>query len=428
VDRGHVLLLVSGGIAAYKACSLTRLLRQAGLGVKVAMTDAAQHFVTPMTFQVLSENPVATDLWGEGQSRALDHIEYARWADVAVIAPATANVLAKTVHGIADDIVSTLLLAHPGPLIVAPAMNDNMWAHPATQANLAVLRERGVEIIEPGEGFLACGVESKGRLADPEVIARRVEQTLLGLPPRPQVDAAAAGASPASSATGDAAASRWHGQRVLVTAGPTREAVDAIRYLSNRSSGAMGCALAGRLAGLGAEVTLVLGPGEVAPPDGIARLVRVTTAREMADAVAAGLERGADWLFMAAAVADYAPREVAAGKVKKETRGGSWSLDLVRTPDILREVVGPRRGDCRVVGFALETEDLLARAAAKREAKAMDWIVANDPTGADGAFGEAPHSVVLLGAAGEVWRNEAPLDKPALAGALLAALEADAWR
>ncbi len=403
-ERGHVLLLVSGGIAAYKACYLTRLLRKAGFAVKVAMTDAAQHFVTPMTFQVLSGNPVATDLWGEGQSHALDHVEYARWADIAVIAPATANILAKLAHGIGDDIVSTLLLAHPGPVLVAPAMNDNMWAHPATQDNLGTLRARGVEIVEPGEGWLACGIESKGRLAEPELIMERLEQML--------ADADAA----------DPARRFWSGRRVTVTAGPTREAIDAIRFVSNRSTGIMGTALARRLAALGAEVTLVAGPGAVAPPEGLGRVDAVTTAGEMADAVAASLDRGCDWLFMAAAVADYTPRETAAGKVKKESQGDAWTIDLIRTRDILRDVVAPRPDRPRVVGFALETDRLLERAADKRRAKGMDWIVANDPTGQDGAFGDAPHSVHLLGPDGEIWRNDTPCDKDTLAGMLLTRL------
>lgn len=403
MPRGNVLLLVSGGIAAYKACFLTRLLRQAGFSVKVAMTAAAQRFVTPMTFQVLSENPVATDLWGEGQSHALDHIEYARWADVAVIAPATANLLAKLTHGIADDIVSTLLLAHPGPVIAAPAMNDNMWAHPATRQNLDTLRLRGVHLIEPGEGWLACGVESKGRLAEPEDIVAEVEQVL-----------------------DDADPSRpfWRGRRVVITAGPTRESVDAIRFLSNRSTGTMGTALAARLAQLGAHVVLVAGPGTAVAPEGLARLHDVTTAAEMASAVADALDAGADWLFMAAAVADYRPREVAPGKLKKEQQGDAWHLELVRTADILRDVVAPRRGGLRVVGFALETSDLLARARAKREAKGMDWVVANDPTDAGGAFGDAPHRVHLVGAGGPVWSNDRPLGKAELAAELLRCLAA----
>lgn len=399
MHRGNVLLLVSGGIAAYKACYLTRLLRQAGFAVKVAMTDAAQHFVTPMTFQVLSENPVATDLWGEGQSHALDHVEYARWADIAVIAPATANILAKLAHGIGDDIVSTLLLAHPGPVLAAPAMNDNMWAHPATQANLATLQQRGVRIVEPGEGWLACGVESKGRLAEPEAIVAELERML---------DEA------------DQARAFWGGRRVLVTAGPTREAVDAIRFLSNRSTGVMGNALAARLVALGAQVTLVSGPGTAAAPDGLEAHVPVVSAQDMADAVAQGLDDGCDWLFMSAAVADYTPRDVHDGKVKKESQGDGWQLDLVRTPDILADVVAPRRhDDLRVVGFALETDQVLERAADKRERKGMDWIVANDPTAVGGAFGDSPHTVHLVGPDGVAWTNDQPMAKAELAVSIL---------
>lgn len=402
--RGNVLLLVTGGIAAYKACYLTRLLRQAGFAVKVGMTGAAQRFVTPMTFSVLSENPVASDLWGEGQSRALDHVEYARWADVAVIAPATANILAKLAHGIADDIVSTLLLAHPGPVIAAPAMNDNMWAHAATQANLETLRRRGVHLVEPGEGWLACGVESKGRLAEPEEILAVVEDVL------------------GQAAAADPVRRFWQGRRVTVTAGPTREPVDAIRFVSNRSTGAMGMALAERLVHLGAAVTVVAGPGTVAAPDGLTAHVPVTTAAEMAAAVKDALDRGCDWLFMTAAVADYTPGAVAEGKVKKEQQGGDWSIAMTRTRDILADVVATHPRRPRVVGFALETEDLLARAAAKRERKGMDWIVANDPTTAGGSFGDAPHSVHLLGPGGEVWRNDAPAAKASLAVDLLAQL------
>ncbi len=398
MPRGHVLLLVTGGIAAYKACYLTRLLRQAGFAVKVAMTDAAQHFVTPMTFQVLSENPVATDLWGEGQSHALDHIEYARWADVAVIAPATANILAKVTHGVADDIVSTLLLAHPGPVIAAPAMNDNMWTHPATQQNLGTLRARGVHLIEPGEGWLACGVESKGRLADPEDIVAGIERVLDLAGPEHVF---------------------WRDRRVLVTAGPTREPVDAIRYLSNRSTGVMGTALAAELTRLGARVTLIAGPGTATAPDGLAGRLGVTTAAEMAAAVERALDAGQDWLVMAAAVADFAPRKVREGKVEKEALGGGWTLELGRTPDILTDVVAPRGGDLRVVGFALETEAVLERAAAKREAKGLDWIVANDPTADGGAFGDAPHTVHLIGPDGPAWSSPGPTNKAELAAALL---------
>ena len=405
MPRGNVLLLVSGGIAAYKACFLTRLLKQAGFAVKVAMTDAAQRFVSPLTFQVLSENPVAADLWGEGQSKALDHVEYARWAQVAVIAPATANLLAKLAHGIADDICSTLLLAYSGPVIAAPAMNDAMWAHPATQANQALLRGRGVVIVEPAEGWLACGVTSKGRLAEPQTVLEAVERVL--------------GAASAADAT---ARRYWADRKVVVTAGPTHEAIDAVRFLANRSTGVMGTALARRLVDLGAEVTLIAGPGTAAAPAGLRDLQPVTSAAQMSAAVAAALARGADWLFMAAAVADYTPRHPAAGKLKKEDQGEAWSLQLVRTPDILLEVAAARSRGLRVVGFALETEDLLARAAAKLAAKRLDWIVANDPTAPGGGFGDVLHTVHLLGPDGAVWHNDQPLAKDELAGELLAQL------
>ncbi len=396
--HGNVLILVSGGIAAYKACYLTRLLKQAGLAVKVAMTASAQRFVTPMTFEVLSEHPVATDLWGEGQSKALDHVEYARWADIAVLAPATANILAKLAHGIADDIVSTLLLAHPGTVVAAPAMNDNMWRHPATQANLAVLRARGVHLVEPASGFLACGTVSVGRLAEPERIAARVQELLAALP--------------------RATAGFWAGQRVVVTAGPTCEAIDPVRVLTNRSSGVFGYALARRAADLGARVTLISGPTGLAAPPRVDDVRPVTSAAEMAAAVGAALDAGADWLFMAAAVADYTPASPAAHKVKKESLGDTWRLDLVRTPDILREVVAPRRRDgLTVVAFALETEALRERAEAKRRAKGADYVVANGA-----GFGDAPHQVVLLGPDGEVWENAEALPKDDLAAELLARL------
>jgi phosphopantothenoylcysteine decarboxylase/phosphopantothenate--cysteine ligase len=398
---GNVLILVSGGIAAYKACYLTRLLKQAGFAVKVAMTASAQRFVTPMTFEVLSENPVATDLWGEGRSKALDHVAFARWADVAVIAPATANILAKLTHGIADDIVSTLLLAHPGPVLAAPAMNDNMWRHPATQANLEILRARGVHLVEPESGFLACGTVSVGRMAKPERIAARVQELLAARALR-------------------AAAGFWAGKRVVVTAGPTCEAIDPVRVLTNRSSGVFGYALAGRAAALGARVALITGPTGLAAPAGVADVRPVMSAAAMATAVGAALDAGADWLFMAAAVADYTPAAPAVHKVKKESLGEVWRLELVRTPDILREVVGPRRHDgLTVVAFALETEALRERAEVKRRDKGADYVVANGA-----GFGDAPHQVVLLGPGGEIWSNDVALPKDVLAAELLARLAA----
>ncbi len=401
---GRVLLLVTGGIAAYKACSLTRLLVQAGSSVRVGMTAAARRFVTPMTFQVLSQQPVATDLWGDGDTDPLDHIELVRAADVVVVAPATANILAKAAHGLADDLVSTLLLASDRPLLLAPAMNDVMWGQPATQANLALLRERGARVIEPGSGFLACGVEAVGRMAEPEEIAAAVSALLAVLPPRPAdapVAAPAVVAAGARSARPDPA---WAGRRVVVTAGPTWEPIDAVRFIANRSSGVFGFAVAAEAAARGAAVTLIAGPTTLPVPPAVAGSVRVETCAQMAVAVRDALAAGADWLFMAAAVADFTPEQVEGGKLPKESLGTSWNLALRRTDDILGEVVAPaRESRLRVVGFALETGDLLARAAKKLRAKGMDFIVANDPTAPGSGFGDGLHRVFLLGPDGLIW-------------------------
>jgi len=385
--------MVSGGIAAYKACFLTRLLVQAGFSVKVAMTEAATRFVTPLTFQVLTGHPVATDLWGEGQSEALDHIEYARWADLVLVAPATANTMAKAAHGIADDIVSTLLLAFPGPVLMAPAMNDKMWMHAATQANLETLHGRGVATVGPGEGWLACGTISPGRMSEPEDILAAVVEM-------------AAGIESSGDDTSSIPQGFWAGKRVLISAGPTHEAIDPVRYVANRSSGAMGFALAAAAVQGGARVHLVAGPVTLLPPRGLDQLESVESADEMALAVAAGLEAGADWIFMAAAVADYTPADPATGKIKKEALGGQWSLEMKPNPDILAQVVpNHRSADLKVVGFALETDDMMQRAADKRRAKNMDYIVANNPTAEGAGFGVVNHQVTLMGEAGVMWQS-----------------------
>ncbi|HPF36510.1 MAG TPA: bifunctional phosphopantothenoylcysteine decarboxylase/phosphopantothenate--cysteine ligase CoaBC [Candidatus Krumholzibacteria bacterium] len=406
-SRPRVLLLVSGGIAAYKSCLLARLLVQAGFSVRCAMTDAAQRFVGPVTFRALTGHGVATDLWGEGDTDPLDHVELARWADVAVVAPATANILAKHAHGIADDIVSTLLLAFDGPLVLAPAMNDVMWNHAATRANMAVLRERGALVVEPGSGWLACGVVAEGRMAEPELIAARVREA-------------------AATAVGvrlPAAAGPLAGRRVVVTAGPTRERLDPVRYLSNRSTGTFGFALAGAAAALGADVELIHGPVDLTPPRGVGRVTPVESAADMAAAVAAAVP-SADLLIMAAAVADFTPAEPSAGKIKKESLGTSWAVPMARTRDILAQVVDRAQAPrLKVCGFALETDDLLSRARSKMEAKGMDWVVANDPTGPDGAFGPGLHRVHLLDRAGGAW-DSGPQPKDALAAELVARLAA----
>ncbi len=390
----RVLLMVSGGIAAYKACFLTRLLMQAGFSVKVAMTEAATRFVTPVTFQALTGQPVATDLWGEGQSEALDHIEYARWADMVIVAPATANTMAKAAHGIADDIVSTLLLAFPGPLLMAPAMNDNMWNHPATRANLATLLERGVKTVGPGEGWLACGTVSRGRMSEPEEILA----SALSM-------AAEISTSEVESST--APDGFWAGKRILISAGPTHEAIDPVRYVANRSSGAMGYALAAAAIQGGARVHLVSGPVSLLAPRGLDCLEKVESASEMAEAVAAALDGGIDWIFMAAAVADYTPAQPADGKRKKEALGTQWNLEMKPNADILAEVVPAHRAPgLKVVGFALETDDMMRRAADKRLAKNMDYIVANNPTAEGAGFGVVNHQVTLLGESGVIWQSE----------------------
>ena len=347
---------------------------------------------------------MATDLWGEGDTDPLDHVELARWADVAVVAPATGNLLGKAAHGIADDIVTTLLLAWEGPLVLAPAMNDVMWRHPATRANLALLQERGARVVPPGTGWLACGVEAEGRMAEPDEIFAAVSEAAAGV-----VAAAAPDAE-----------SPWRGVRVVVTAGPTREPIDAIRFISNQSSGFFGFAIAAEAARRGARVVLIHGPVDLPTPPGMEKVVGVETAAQLADAVRDELGDGVRCLIMAAAVADFAPRVVASGKVKKQSLGTAWNLEMTRTVDILAEIVpGQDKRGMTVVGFALETEDVLARAEEKMRAKDMDFIVANDPTAEDGAFGDGRHRVRLLGdAEGLIW-DSGPADKATLAAGLL---------
>jgi phosphopantothenoylcysteine decarboxylase/phosphopantothenate--cysteine ligase len=405
--KSRILLMVTGGIAAYKSCFLARLLIQAGFDVKVTMTDAACHFVTPMTFQVLTGHPVATDLWGERQSDALDHIEYARWADLVVVAPATANTMAKAAQGIADEIVSTMLLAYPGPVLMAPAMNDNMWRHPASVANREILAERDVRFVGPGSGWLACGTVDDGRMSEPEEILAAVKNLVSGttaseVEPGVQNDSAF-----------------WSGKKVVITAGPTHEPIDPVRYVANRSSGAMGYALAAAAICGGAEVTLISGPVALTPPRGLANYLALESADEMSQAVAGSLSAGADWLIMSAAVSDFKPASYAPGKLKKEVLGDGWSLAMTRNPDILGEVVPQNaKGDLKVVGFALETDDMVGRAILKREAKGMDYILANDPTAAGSGFGPENHQVTLIGTDGIIWES-ASLPKGILAGEIL---------
>jgi len=352
----HVLLCVGGGIAAYKALELVRRLREAGAEVQVAMTAGAQHFVTPLSFQALSGNPTRTTLWDSAAEASMGHIELARWANRILIAPATADLLAKLAHGFADDLVTTLCLATTAPITVAPAMNHRMWGHPATQANIVTLRERGVQVIGPEDGPLAEGESGPGRLSEPDAIV----------------------AALLSTATVDQA---LKGLKVVVSAGPTYEDLDPVRYLGNRSSGKMGFAVADSARKRGAEVVLVAGPVHLPTPSGVTR-VDVRSAAQMHEAVFSAFP--ADIYIGAAAVADYTPRAPAANKIKKSNE--SLALDLVRTPDILSEVAAQTQGLKLVVGFAAETENVAGYARGKLVAKRLDLIVANRVGVVDGGF------------------------------------------
>ncbi|HYD50549.1 MAG TPA: bifunctional phosphopantothenoylcysteine decarboxylase/phosphopantothenate--cysteine ligase CoaBC [Terriglobales bacterium] len=364
-----VLVGVSGGIACYKAADLVRALVKAGAIVRVMMSSAAQQFLTPLTLQTLSGNPVHTDTFDLTQESEIGHIRLADSADAIIIAPATANIIAKIATGIGDDLITTVLLATRAPLVIAPAMNVHMFENPVVQENLARLRQRGHRIVEPGEGFLACGYEGKGRLADTEVLLAEVERALA-----PQ----------------DLA-----GARVLVSAGPNREALDPVRFLSNRSTGKMGFALAAAARRRGAEVTLVAGPTTLPTPIGVRR-IDVVTAADMHRELSREF-RDATILLMCAAVADYRPAQTAAHKLKKQKTG--MQLELVRTTDILADLA-PRKGERIVVGFAAETEEVLANAERKLSDKNLDLIVANDVAGSETGFAVDTNAVVILGRGG----------------------------
>lgn len=369
----RIIVGVTGGIAAYKAAALCSQLVKRGAEVRVVMTEAATRFITPLTFQSITKHPVAVDTFDEHDPSVIQHIHLADWADVFVVAPATADVIAKAACGLADDMLTTTLLATRAPVIVAPAMNVHMLANPIVQENIRRLRERGFVFVDPGEGPLACGYTGKGRLAEPDEIVEVVAAVL-----QRKKD--------------------LEGKRVLVTAGATREPFDPVRVLSNRSTGKMGYAVAEAARDRGAEVTLIAGPGELPVPPGV-QLVRVETALEMLGAVLDCLP-SADILIKAAAVSDYRPAAVSPSKVKKSD--GPIVVELVRNPDILLEVAKRRRHDQIIVGFAAETDDVERHAREKLEKKSLDYIVANDVSKPGAGFGSDTNVVTIFGRDGTV--------------------------
>ncbi|MCC4621605.1 bifunctional phosphopantothenoylcysteine decarboxylase/phosphopantothenate--cysteine ligase CoaBC [Xanthomonas cassavae CFBP 4642] len=365
LDGQRLLLCVGGGIAAYKSLELVRRLGDAGAQVQVAMTSGAQQFVTPLSFQALSGQPTRTTLWDSAAEQAMGHIELARWADRVIVAPATADLLARLAHGLADDLVTTLCLATSAPLTVAPAMNHRMWLHAATQANIATLRARGVAVVGPEDGPLAEGESGPGRLAEPAAIIA----ALAG------AEAVAAAPAAALAATGPVfipSSAQLEGLRIVISAGPTFEDLDPVRYVGNRSSGKMGYALAAAAARQGADVVLVSGPVHQTTPSGVQR-IDVRSAAQMRDAVLGAFP--ADIYIGAAAVADYTPKRVVSQKIKKT--GETLTLELVRTPDILSEVAAQTGALKLVVGFAAETHDVEHYARGKLAAKRLDLIIAN---------------------------------------------------
>ena len=371
-----ILLVVSGGIAAYKSLELVRLLKRSGHMVSAVLTQGGAQFVTPLSLQALTENRVYTDLWSLTDESEMGHIELSRAADLVVVAPASANMLAKMAAGLADDLASTVLLATDKPVLVAPAMNVRMWTHAATQANLATLRSRGIHVVGPEEGAMACNEHGYGRLSEPPAILAAAESLLN--PARPLA-----------------------GRHVLVTSGPTHEPIDPVRYIANRSSGHQGQAIAGALAQRGARVTLVQGPVALPDPAGVAT-IHVRTADEMLAACRSALP--ADAAVCAAAVADWRV-EAAPSKLKKAPGAPPPDLHLSPNPDILATLSapGPHR-PCLVVGFAAETDDVILHATKKRAGKGCDWILANDVRPETGIMGGAHNEVTLITADGaEPW-------------------------
>jgi len=378
MPQKSILLVIGGGVAAYKCLELIRLLRKGGNRVTVALTRAAEQFVTPLSAGALSGAKVYRDLFDLTDEAEMGHIQLSRAADLVVVAPATADLMAKMAQGHADDLASTLLMATDKRVLIAPAMNVRMWQHPATRRNLATLQADGVAVVGPDAGEMACGEFGPGRMAEPAAIMAAVERLLAPSGP-------------------------LRGRRALVTSGPTHEPIDPVRYIANRSSGKQGAAVAAALAALGAEVTFITGPASAPPPPG-ARVVRVETALEMLAAVEAALP--VDAAVFAAAVADWRAADAPAQKIKKDGSGAPPALSLKENPDILSTVarLTPPRRPALVVGFAAETENVVAHATAKRLRKGCDWIVANDVSPASGVMGGDENAATLITADGaEGW-------------------------
>ncbi|MFB3855028.1 MAG: bifunctional phosphopantothenoylcysteine decarboxylase/phosphopantothenate--cysteine ligase CoaBC [Vicinamibacterales bacterium] len=388
----YIALGVTGGIGAYKAVEVARLLQRGGHHVVAVMTKSARHFVGPLTFEAITGRSVITRQFAPGANATIEHIAVASSIDLLLVAPATANIIGKFARGIADDFLSSLYLATKAPLVLAPAMNTNMWEHPAVQENLAVLSARGAFIVEPGVGFLACGWEGKGRVAEPEAIVRAVEAVL-----RVREEA---------RRQPEDRGEIWRGRKVLVTAGPTLEDIDPVRYIGNRSSGRMGFAIAREAAARGASVTLVCGPTSIEPPASI-ETVRIRSAADMhAEVTARAFE--SHLVVMAAAVADYTPERPSGEKLQKSDE--PFVLTLRRTADILAALGAERRRRGLqvpvLVGFAAETSEVVPRARAKREAKNVDIVVANDVSRKDAGFDVETNAVTIVSASGE---TEVPL-------------------
>ncbi|MEM8698954.1 MAG: bifunctional phosphopantothenoylcysteine decarboxylase/phosphopantothenate--cysteine ligase CoaBC [Pseudomonadota bacterium] len=375
----HILLIIGGGIAAYKSLELIRLIRKSGGQVTPVLTRAGAEFVTPLTVAALAECKVFTDLFDLNDEAEMGHIQLSRAADLVVVAPATADLMAKMAGGQADDLASTVLMATDKQVLIAPAMNVRMWTHAATRRNLAMLQADGIHSVGPNEGDMACGEYGPGRMSEPAEILAAIQAHFADGP--------------------------LQGRRVLVTSGPTHEPIDPVRYIANRSSGAQGSAIAAALRDLGAEVVLISGPASAPLPDGVA-LTKVETAAEMLTAVEASLPVQA--AVFCAAVADWRVRSASGSKIKKDGSGHISALELAENPDILKTVshLPPGKRPALVVGFAAETDDMLANATAKRARKGCDWILANDVSPETGIMGGSENTVTLVTAEGaEPWER-----------------------